>query len=280
MSQSPRNSVTQGSKTGRSTSAPQSRSKVSLILLAICAGFFFAGFVALGTWQVYRLQWKLELIRKVDQRVHAELVAAPGQAQWPQVSSDNDEYRRVTLQGSYLYSKTVAVQATTDLGSGSWLLTPLKTAQGDLILVNRGFVSTAPIKLVAQSLPDTGAPVSVVGLMRMSEAGGGFLRKNEPEANRWYSRDVEGIAKAQGLAAIGAVAPYFVDADRASSQADATAAPDPDKPVGGLTVIAFHNSHLVYALTWYALALMVAGAGYWVVRDERRRAQAREKAED
>jgi hypothetical protein len=69
---------------------------------------------------------------------------------------------------------------------------------------------------------------------------------------------------------LSGVAPYFVDADKPSAEANAAVAPDAQKPVGGLTVIAFHNSHLVYALTWYALALMSLGAGYWVIRDERR----------
>ncbi|WP_343585448.1 SURF1 family protein [Herbaspirillum sp.] len=274
MSQPPRKCVTQGNGTGRAQAAPASRSKASLIFLALCAGFLFLAFAALGTWQVYRLQWKLALIARVDARVHAEPVPAPGHAQWPQVSPDADEYRRVSLRGRFLYAKTTAVQASTDLGSGSWLLTPLQTADGDLVLVNRGFVATAPIKLIASTAQDDpdGPQVEVVGLVRMSERGGGFLRSNEPQQNRWYSRDVQAIADARGLAP-ERVAPYFVDADRASSQANAAGAPDAEKPVGGLTVIAFHNSHLVYALTWYALALMAAGAGYWVVRDERRRAR-------
>jgi surfeit locus 1 family protein len=29
-------------------------------------------------------------------------------------------------------------------------------------------------------------------------------------------------------------------------------------PIPGLTVVTFHNSHLVYAITWYTLALMTA----------------------
>lgn len=274
MSQTPRTRVTQGIETGRAQAAPTSRSKASLILLALCAGFFFLAFAALGTWQVYRLQWKLALIAKVDARVHAAPVPAPVHGQWPQVSPDADEYRRVSLHGRFLYGKTTAVQASTDLGSGSWLLTPLQTDGGDLVLVNRGFVATAPIKLIASTAQDDpdGPQVEVIGLMRMSERGGGFLRSNEPQQNRWYSRDVQAIAAARELAP-ERVAPYFVDADRASSQANAAGAPDAEKPVGGLTVIAFHNSHLVYALTWYALALMAAGAGYWVVRDERRRAR-------
>jgi surfeit locus 1 family protein len=40
--------------------------------------------------------------------------------------------------------------------------------------------------------------------------------------------------------------------------------------VGGMTVVSFVNNHLVYAVTWYALALMMAGATVWVVRHERK----------
>ena len=40
-------------------------------------------------------------------------------------------------------------------------------------------------------------------------------------------------------------------------------------PVGGLTVIAFPNNHLVYALTWYALAVMVLALLVFILRGER-----------
>jgi surfeit locus 1 family protein len=33
-------------------------------------------------------------------------------------------------------------------------------------------------------------------------------------------------------------------------------------------VIKFHNNHLIYALTWYGLALMVAGGTAYVIRQE------------
>ncbi|ALU89375.1 SURF1 family protein [Herbaspirillum rubrisubalbicans] len=271
MSPTPPHGVTQGKESGTASAVPVSRTKASLLLLTLLAGFFFLVFAALGTWQVYRLQWKLDLIAKVDARVHAAPTAPPGPQDWPQVSAERDEYKRVDLRGRYLYSKTVAVQASTDLGSGSWLLTPLQMADGVVVLVNRGFVSTSPIKLAELHLPDAPADqaTEVTGLLRMSEQGGGFLRSNDAAQNRWYSRDVKAIAQARGLEP-GKVAPYFIDADQASAQADAAVAPDAQKPVGGLTVIAFHNSHLVYALTWYALALMSLGAGYWVIRDERR----------
>nr|WP_253273752.1 SURF1 family protein [Collimonas arenae] len=228
----------------------------------------FAGFFALGTWQLKRLQWKLDLIQRVDARVHAPAVAAPGPEQWPQVTAESDEYRHVRLSGNYLYALTTRVQASTELGSGFWLLTPLRTADGSVVLVNRGFVPSAAPEQPAPGAIPVSSTVVVNGLLRISEPGGGFLRHNDPAGNRWYSRDVQAIAAAHGLSQ---VAPYFVDADAKKMPVDDDAGDGSSvRPVGGLTVIAFHNSHLVYALTWYALALMVVGGCYWGVREERK----------
>ncbi|MHA0112024.1 SURF1 family cytochrome oxidase biogenesis protein, partial [Klebsiella pneumoniae] len=71
-----------------------------------------------------------------------------------------------------------AVQASTDLGSGAWLLTPLQMADGSVVLINRGFVPVSPLKLADSQLADApaGQLNEVTGLLRMSEQGGGFLR--------------------------------------------------------------------------------------------------------
>lgn len=248
--------------------AQHPRSKAKRLALAIFAVLAFGVFAALGTWQVVRLQWKLALIERVEQRVHADPAPAPGPERWAQISAESDEYRQVSLAGSYRYEKTVRVQAVTDLGAGYWLMTPLVTTQGSTVLVNRGFIPVVQGDAGAGAARSGSGAADVTGLLRMSQPGGAFLRKNDPAAGRWYSRDVGAIAAAQGL---GSVAPYFIDADAASAGRDARQAPGP-VPVGGLTVVSFHNNHLVYALTWYALALMVAGAFYWMARHERRRA--------
>ncbi|MQQ99301.1 SURF1 family protein [Glaciimonas soli] len=245
---------------------PRSRSATVKVILLICAGLLFAAFFALGTWQVKRLQWKLDLIERVDQRVHAAPVPAPGPERWPQIGPEADEYRHVSVTGNFLYPLTTQVQAVTDLGSGFWVITPLRSADGNVVLINRGFI---PAKLNAQSNhSDSAAVVTITGLLRMSEPGGGFLRHNDPAGNRWYSRDVQAIAAAHGLQH---VAPYFIDVDAAKATTEGQgAAISSDTPIGGLTVIAFHNNHLVYAVTWYALALMVAAACFWVAREERK----------
>ncbi|MGO8176342.1 SURF1 family cytochrome oxidase biogenesis protein, partial [Rhizobium ruizarguesonis] len=71
-------------------------------------------------------------------------------------------------------------------------------------------------------------------------------RSNDVEADRWYSRDVAAIAEKRGVAAI---APYLIDADATANRGGL--------PVGGLTIIDLPNNHLLYAITWYGLAVMV-----------------------
>nr|WP_240039563.1 SURF1 family protein [Achromobacter aloeverae] len=249
--------------------------------LALIGLLLFSLFCALGTWQVHRRAWKLDLIARVDERVHAAPTPAPGPVDWPHVTADHDEYRRVRLDGAWMEGKDTLVQAVTGLGSGYWVLTPLRLAHGGIVLVNRGYIP-ADQRQAPRAAP-LAAPV--IGLLRISEVGGGFLRKNDPAADRWFSRDVAAIAAARGLPA-DQVAPYFVDADvgrefgstagsTPGSATGPTSAPSsalgPITPVGGLTVIQFPNSHLVYAITWYGLALMVLVAAVYVIRDERRR---------
>lgn len=257
--------------------SPQARSKTGKILLLIGAALVFLTLLGLGGWQVARLQWKLDLIARVDARVKAPVVEAPAAPDWSGITAASDEYRHVRVTGQYLYGRTVRVQAVTELGSGFWLLTPLRRSTGDVVLVNRGFVPARTGDwlpgaglAVSDALNRLGVMTTVTGLLRISEKGGAFLRSNDPASNRWYSRDVGAIAAAGAItSAVGPVAPYFVDADAMSAgmQADDPAG---DQPVGGLTVIAFHNSHLVYAITWFILAFMLGGAMAWSLRDERR----------
>ena len=230
------------------------RSRAARLAVGIAAACLCAGFLALGTWQIQRRAWKLDLIARVDSRVHAAPAAAPGRAEWGGLSAARDEYRHVRLGGRYLNGRTTFVQAATELGSGYWELTPLQTDDGSLVLVNRGFVAADALAATRAEQAHEHATASVTGLLRLSEPGGNFLRRNDPAAERWRTRDIAAIAAARGL---HDVAPYFVDAD---ADTGVPGEPGGSVPIGGLTVVSFRNNHLEYALTWFALAAGTAVA--------------------
>ncbi|OAP39877.1 hypothetical protein AU381_10025 [Sinorhizobium glycinis] len=227
------------------TSPPFSRLAVALI--SVIGLLLVAGLLALGTWQIKRLSWKLDLIARVEERVGAAPVPPPSRIDWANVGAARDEYRRVQARGRFLHDRETLIHAATELGAGYWVMTPLALDDGTTVLVNRGFVPTERRAPATRSQGRISSETEVTGLMRMDEPKGSLLRSNKPQEERWYSRDVGAIAAARGLSN---VAPFFIDAD---------ATPNPGGlPVGGLTRVVFSNNHLVYAITWYCLAAMTA----------------------
>ena len=213
--------------------------------------------LALGTWQVNRLAWKKDLVARVEERAHAAPIEAPAASEWPALTDPAQyEYRRVKITGTFRHQDEVQVYTVTDLGPGYWVLTPLERQDGTRVIINRGFVPTDKRAPSTRADGEVAGTVEIVGLMRAPETGGLFLRTNDPQNDRWYSRNIAQITDAKK---IENAAPFYIDAD-------ATANPG-GLPVGGKTMLTFPNNHLSYAITWYILAGMVVAAGWYVMRN-------------
>ena len=238
-----------------------SRPSGKLVALLIAAAAALAGFVALGVWQLHRLEWKEALIQRVERNAHASPIAAPSPDAWRLLARDADEYRRVYLRGRYAHEHETLVRTSTALGTGYWVLTPLRTSDGFWVLVNRGFVPPELRERARRAVNEPTGEQEVIGLLRFSEPRGSLLQGNDAAQDRWYSRDVQSIAVARGLGPD--VAPYFVDTAGGDSA-------DGEWPRTGLTVLNFNNNHLLYAATWFALAALLACTIAYLVIDERR----------
>lgn len=223
-----------------------SKWRLALVFLLLTASLLTA---ALCAWQVQRLQWKEALLQKVAERVNAPAVPLPAA---PPNPSDL-EYRHVLLQGRWLPVAPVWVVALTAQGSGYWQLLPLLQDDGAVVWVNRGFVSQGQQATIS---PPPTERLQIEGLVRLSEPAGTWLRRNAPEQDRWYSRDVPAMTLARSIAQ--PVQPVFVD------QQTLPAGTGQGQPIAGLTVLQFPNNHLQYALTWLALSLMSLW-GSWMV---------------
>ncbi|HJR14174.1 MAG TPA: SURF1 family cytochrome oxidase biogenesis protein [Rhodanobacteraceae bacterium] len=223
----------------------------------------FVGLVLLGNWQVRRYHLKLKIAHDIATRVHAPPVAAPGPAQWPRIADGHLQYLHVTLRGRFIGGQTL-VRGSSSQGYGYWVMAPLRTDGGFIVLVNRGYVPPEPSGRPASAkVPPPDGEVTLTGLLRLTEPRGSFLRHNDPKKDLWYSRDVAAIAAADHLPA-DQVAPYFVDADASATNANAS-----KWPMAGLTSIHLYNHSFGYAVTWYLLALGTLLAAGIVVRYER-----------
>jgi surfeit locus 1 family protein len=198
--------------------------------------------VALGVWQLQRLEWKSRLIAERATAVAAAPVSPPQTL----AEARALEFHRVTVEGVFLHGKEILLNAIAAKGDAGFdVLTPLRDAVGRIVFVNRGFVPTDlknPARRPAGQLAGT---MHVSGLLRVppQERPGWFIPDNRPDRNAWFWVDLPAMAAADGLAN---VAPFYIDAD---------AAPNPGGwPKGGVTPLALPNDHLQYAITWFSLA--------------------------
>lgn len=219
----------------------------------------FVSLVLLGNWQVRRYHLKLKIAHDIATRVHAPPVEAPGPAEWPRISAGDDQYLHVKLRGRFVGGQTL-VRGSSSQGYGYWVMAPLRTDRGFVVLVNRGYVAPEPSGAPASArIAPPDGQVTLTGLLRLTEPRGGFLRRNRPEKNLWYSRDVAAIATTDHLPA-NQVAPYFVDADATAGESG--------PPYAGLTSIHVYNHSFGYAVTWYLLALGTLIAAGIVIRHQ------------
>lgn len=245
------------------TSALPTRSLFALSLLATLGLIVLAG---LGTWQLQRMAEKQAFLARLAAQSQSAPAALPPAAQWDRLDLASADLRRVTLSGDWIAGATATVRVVMPEarpgerqpgGFGRYLIAAVKLDGGEVVLVNRGF---APESAVA-ALPAPAGRATIVGLLRRPEAGNAFTPAPNAAARDFHLRDPAAIAGALGLKA----APFMVEAERGG---DAGAL-----PVGvnaGELIARIPNNHLQYSLTWFGLALTLAGVFIAYVRSVRR----------
>jgi surfeit locus 1 family protein len=152
---------------------------------------------------------------------------------------------------------------TFDAGPGWQVVTPFRSSDGIFVLVDRGVVPDTMRATVATPAE----PVELLGIVRRHGAGRGpFTPDNDDAANIWYWWDVPAMLALSDIPADLKVAPFVVQL--LPVEGDATF-PRPQRPDAGL-----RSNHLQYAITWFALALVLAAVATLYVRGQMKKTGA------
>jgi len=226
------------------------RSWIGLLIPAVLA---FAVLVGLGTWQLQRKTWKEGLIAALNERSQAVPAALPPPSAWAGLDPARDEYRRVTFEAKFAKSGDALVYAAASAfrpdvsGFGLWVFTPAQLADGSRVVINRGFVPS-DTSWKANASPPPSGNIAITGAMRWPDRRSWFTPQDNAGQNVFFVRDPAAIAVAKGW---GRVAPFYIEQE---SPVPPSGFPQPGKLVPSLS-----NNHLQYAVTWYGLALVLAG---------------------
>lgn len=206
----------------------------------------------LGTWQVKRRQWKMQLIEELRSLTSAEPIPLPSDP----LEMNDLEYRRVKVRGHFDHSKEMYILPRSPVDpekeareagtlsssgeSGANVITPFYcTDLGITILVNRGYVPKRKIRPETRMKGQVNDDIEVVGVVRLTEVRKPFVPQNDVERNHWHYRDLEAMSRVTGAE------PIFIDAGLESTI--------PGGPIGGQTRVTLRNEHMQYIMTWYGL---------------------------
>jgi cytochrome oxidase assembly protein ShyY1 len=234
---------------------------------AIFTLLMVAAFSGLGIWQLQRRVEKHALIARLNERLAAAPEALPARAQWNALTPARDEFRRVRFTATYaplpdamVYSAGSAVRDDVS-GPGTWAFLPAQLPDGNVVVVNAGFVQNTmqdrsqQDRAVGRLL--TGDPVDLTGYIRFPESAGRLTPTESLAKRLWFTRDHLAMARALGWNEDGkAVAPFYIDLE--------TPAPESGIPKPGPLSVHLKDDHLQYAITWFTLAFAVVIAfGVW-----------------
>ena len=217
----------------------------------VLTGFSVIGLAVLiwlGTWQLNRLQWKLDLIAQVDARVNAEPVPF-AEAQRRAAAGEDMEYAPVRAAGRLRADLAAQVFGSYEGRAGHYLFVPLEVSPQGVVYVNLGF--TPQVMAGTDNVAALNTQEAVIeGLFRGAETpappASWFVSTEQSSDGLWFVRDPALFAAKAGVDA----APYYIDRFAVAGA---------QWPKGGTTRLDFSNRHLEYALTWFGLAATLVG---------------------
>jgi len=221
--------------------------------------FLIACLVALGSWQIQRMQWKRQLITNSKAAVTAKPVSANDIAAGAEYGYDVD-WLRIRLSGSYRHDLERYIYAPGKAGLGYQVITPFIDDSGFLLFVDRGWVSVANKNpKTRKNLRQPEGKITIIGITRLHEPGLTlFLPAADTGKNVWYWYDRQTLAASLpagiGKSADGQlpiISPVFVQLEPGGEPGEGV------WPKVAAVEINLPDNHLQYAITWFTLALFM-----------------------
>ena len=196
--------------------------------------------LSLGTWQLERLRWKSHIISTINKQISL----SPREINASVINDiKNYNYRRIKLEGTYIYNKNITIYSKVLNGKvGRHLIIPFKTKFG-YILINKGFIPKDYNINVA--FAENAKNISINGIVKFQQKINYFTPKNNLITNEWYYINIDEISKFLNIPLLGF---YLIEEDN----------PKERYPVGSQYNLKVPNDHLQYAITWFSLAIALS----------------------
>jgi len=201
------------------------------LLFSVFVYFIILTLLSLGFWQIYRLNWKLELIEQIENSLKNDPVEL--------TNIEKKNYLRIKTSGEIDFDKQIYLYNLNDAGKpGFEVINPIKIGDENY-LMNRGWIPFEKKDLPEINLVDQN---QIVGTLMLQTKPSTFKPENDIEKNYWFTLNREDILKFTG---------------RNFSEYVIYLNGDYKIPKPRVITAKISNNHKKYAITWFSMAISI-----------------------
>jgi len=200
-------------------------------LFSVFVYFIILTLLSLGFWQIYRLNWKLDLIEQIENSLKNDPVELS--------NIEKKNYLRIKTSGEIDFDNQIYLYNLNDAGKpGFEVINPIKIGDENY-LINRGWIpfekkDLPEINLVNQN--------QIVGTLMLQIKASSFKPENDIQNNYWFTLNREDISKFTG---------------RNFSEYVIYLNGDYKIPKPRVITAKISNNHKKYAITWFSMAISI-----------------------
>jgi len=200
-------------------------------LFSIFVYFIILTLLSLGFWQLYRLNWKLNLINEIENSFKNDPV---------ELSKTNKKnYLRVKTSGEINFDKQIYLYNLNESGKpGFEVINPI-VIDNQNYLINRGW-----IKFDQKNNPEINSfnQQNIIGTLKLQSKASSFKPENDLKKNYWFTLNRDDIFSFTGKRFSNYI--IYLNGDY-------------EYPKPKVITANISNNHKKYAITWFSMAISI-----------------------
>ena len=201
------------------------------LLFSVFVFCFISIFIALGSWQLIRLDWKNELLNKIDSSLKKEPVDL--------MTNVHEDYLKIKTSGIIDFDKQIYLYSLNEKGAPGFNVVNPIIINNKNFLLNRGWISFDEKNSKEINIFDNKI---ILGTLKKQIKASKFKPTNDIENNYWFTLDRNDIFKYTNKK----FSPFVIYLYN-----------DLELPKPRIITVNIPNSHKKYAITWFSLALSI-----------------------
>ena len=200
-------------------------------LFSVFVYFIILVLLSLGSWQLYRLNWKLNLISEIENSLKNDPVELS--------KSDKKNYLRIKTSGQIDFDKQIYLYNLNKSGKpGFEVINPILIGDENY-LINRGWI---PFDKKNQPEINFFNQNDIIGTLKIQSKASSFKPKNNINENYWFTLDRDDIFMYTGKK----FSKYIIYLNGEYKL------PKPKVITANIS-----NNHKKYAITWFSMAISI-----------------------